>query len=217
MGIYNKLLGALVVAGSVMGTSVPANAQLITTIDGSFGTVTQTNPLNTFNLTWLVPGAGFINTSFTGQSMLSGGSLMDISLDSAGIAAYTVTFTQTNINLSGSGVFSTLFSSNNIGSGVVVNRQVFLDPLDTGLQSILLTSSVVGAGLSSVELQSAAQLISGPFSLTERIQVSGANPPGRTVSLDDTVHVPEPGIYGLLLAALLSLCGLGFMRRRRSA
>lgn len=218
MMALNKVLAAVTIAASAIAfTATPANASLTTTISGGFGSVSSGQVLNTFNVLTVFPNTGgFINTSFVGQGMLSGGSLWESGLTSSGVSSYSVVFTETGINLSGSALFASLFNTNNIGGGVTVSRQLFFDPTNAGLQSILLTSSNVSS-FGSVSLQSAAQLISGPFSLTEVIQVSGATSPGSSVSLDDTVHVPEPGAIAIMIGALLSILGLGTLRRGAGA
>jgi hypothetical protein len=217
MKMFKKFFGAAAIAVVVATASVaPANAALFITIDTGPGPDTAaTSPGNEFLLLNVVSAIpfGFISTSLVGQDMLSGGSLMDVALNSSGLPSYNVVYTQTDIDLPGSAVFAGRFNTNNLGSGATVLRQLYLDTTNQGLQSIELTSLLLGASGTNT-FQSVAQMISGPFSLTQVITVSGATSPGNSVSLDDTVHVPEPGTIALMIAAMLSMLGFSAWRRR---
>jgi hypothetical protein len=217
MKMFKKFFGAAAIAAAVATAGVaPANAALkieLSTNGGGFVTVAQEVLGNTaaasVDMSFGGVGAGWLVLTLQGQDYFPGGYLMDSGINgsvqpNSTVQGFSVKFTQTNINLGGSAVFAGLFSNTNVLTpDTGVSRSLFLN-------NVLIASST--EGLADVAFQSLPQVLAGPFTLVEQIDISNAR--GSSFSIDDNVHVPEPGTIALMIAAMLSMLGFAAWRRR---
>lgn len=216
MGVVRKYLAATALALSALGaSSAPANASLIIQLSvngGGYSTVGSNltdNSVATFLHVPTMLENYFLYLGVVGVDMQPSGTLMDTHVHSGnGLpATLSIRFVQTNLTLlSPAAIFATTFVANN--SGAQVTRSVFFDATNSGLDSVLLGTT----SLQSAEAQSASQALSGPFSISERIDIVSN---GGSLSMDDRVRVPEPQTVALMLAGMLALIGIAMARRRR--
>lgn len=216
MKSIRQYFAALVVAAGVIGASAPANASLIielSTNGGVFNEVANEPVEEAFY--YQAAGSTSLNTRYSimlslhGQGQF-GSAIMDSHIvasfqPSSVVNSFSVRFIQTDINLgSGSAVFSGEFSNNNsFGPQTTILRSLFLNDI------LIFTSTALSA---DVEFSSALQAINGPFTLTEQIDFTSVG--GSGFSMDDKIDVPEPGVLGLLIAAMLAMAGFATMRVR---
>jgi len=153
-------------------------------------------------------GFNINSIAITGINAFGGsGTLFDLSsldISSSGTGSLKIFATETNLTGGAGASFSGLFTGQL--SGLTATRSIFLDTTNAGLETTLLGSTTSGGGSFA-----AIQSLSGPFSLTEEIDLT-ATARGAMLSSDDSVRVPEPAslaIFGTDLA------GLGLLGRRR--
>jgi hypothetical protein len=196
-------LAAVVLFGS------QAHADIIVSINGI---AKADDPTNTFASFGGAVGTFNINSitsagvgAFGGNAELADNGSFDISTHGSG--SLTILLTETNLTLSGPSAIFGLDFTGTI-SNAAVTRSFFLDTSNSGSESVLLGST---SGANAM-FDSAPQPLSGPFSITEEIDVT-ATGAGATLSADDAVFIPEPVSLSLVGLGLLTLAGLGRFRR----
>jgi hypothetical protein len=205
-----KYLPALFVAVcGITGSIAPANATLIIDINGS---TVATDPSNTFAFFSGAVGSFNINTlTAVGVNALGYPDLLDVGatdISTSGSGSMILRFTETD--LSGAAMQNFLSSFSAQLSSISVTRSIYLDPTNAGLESILLGSTT---GTNAIFVSPPLPL-SGLFSVTEEIDLQ-ALAHGALLSSDDRVsEAPEPYSMAIIFAALLSLAGFGWFRRR---
>ena len=211
MNTFKKLSLASAVACTMALASQAAPADLIITANGTQVADDTSNTVTSYSGTT----GGFTINVLTAAGVTAfgnSGNLFDVgslNISTAGGGALTLLFTETNLTSSAaSQAFQLDFSG--VLSGVSVTRSVYFDGTNSALETSLLGSTTGG----NSSFLSAPVSISGPFSLTEEIDVT-ANPQaqGATLSSDDKIMVPEPAALSLMG---LGLSALAFARRRKT-
>lgn len=220
MNTFRKsVLASAVVLG--LGLSASARADLIISANGTQLADDTTNTFASYTCSSTCTNFGGFNINnitATGVGATStSGDLLDVgALDVATTNGGQLKLLVTETNLTGSGAAQFLAAFSATITNANVTRSFYIDPTNGGAEGTLLgaTSGAFGASTStSSGALSAAINLTGPFSLTEEIDIAALGN-GAKLSSDDTVSVPEP--------AALSLMGLGltavaFARRRKTA
>ncbi len=197
--------------GAAALVSTEANANLIISANGT--TVSNTDIANmTASYTGSIGGFNINNLFVAGAAAFGGnGLLLDVtSLDISTLGSGTLKllFTETNLTGISPSVFNSEFSAPTF-KNISATRSFFLDTTNQGLTTTLLGTT----SNSNAIITSAPQILSGPYSLTEEVDLTALSV-GATLSADDQVSVPEPASLGLFGAGLVVIGAL--LRRRRS-
>ncbi len=213
MGMFRKSFFWAAAFGFAALVSTQANANLIISANGT--TVSNTDTSNmTASFAGSVGGFNINNLFVAGAAAFGGnGLLLDVtSLDisTSGAGNLTLLFTETNLTGMSPSVFNTEFSAATF-KNISATRSVFLDTTNQGLSTTLLSMT---SGANSIT-SSTPQILSGPYSLTEEIDLTALSV-GATLSADDQVTVPEPATLGLFGVGLVVI-GVSLRRRRSGA
>jgi hypothetical protein len=208
------VVAAALLAGAI---SAPANATIVISING---TTETTDPLN--SLATVGPGlsiGGFNVNGITALGLNSfggSGELLDVSslnVSKAGSGTVKILITETDLTSPMTNSLLSQFSGTQTNS--TVTQSFWADKTNAGLETILLgmtgPTTCVGPCGGSLSM-STPFAPSGPFSLTEEIDITALGG-GAKLSADDSVSaVPEPSTWAMMI---LGFVGVGFMAYRR--
>ncbi len=219
MSLLSKVVTGAIAAAAFALSAGTANADLIIKLDGTTVATDPTNYFASYQCLSCGPTGNWniVSLTLSGLAALGDPELMD-----SGTLAITtnghgqplsLVFTETNLSDATPGAFKFLsnFSSSTL-TNINATRSFYLDPTNSGLQTILLGSTTVA----NQNFESPIYALSGPYSVTEEIvlSVKVANKPANISADDKLIRVPEPPTLALLGAALLGLGFLQFRKRR---
>src|SRR6185437_4377132 len=175
-----NIINRSILAGAVVIAAISASGARADVIINVNGTQEADDTTNTF-ASFVGTVGGFNINSITASGVNAvgwNGDLLDVGtldISSAGSGALTILVTETGLSLAGAQeIFGSTFTG--VLSNITATRSFFLDPTNNGLETDSL-GSVTGASGVFSNLES----LSGPFSLTEEIDLT-ANAEGAKLS-----------------------------------